>query len=211
MDLYDLLEEYSSEKLDVTSTPANPIVLFKKWYAQAQEVEIYEPNAFALATSDKNSMPYVRMLLLKEYGEDGFTFFTNYDSLKGKQLYDNPQAAMVFYWGDLERQVRITGGVEQLSDVDSDKYFATRTVDSKLGAWASPQSQEIKDRHWLEAKHHEYREHFKLEKVPRPKNWGGYILIPDTIEFWQGRPNRLHDRIEYYRDGDDWKKRRLAP
>jgi pyridoxamine 5'-phosphate oxidase len=211
MDLFDLREEYSNELLDEASVPTNPQELFQMWFKQAQDVKIYEPNAFVLATADKNSTPQARVLLLKAYNDLGLSFFTNYNSNKGKQLFDNPQAAMVFYWGELERQVRITGGVEQLPEIESDKYFETRPIGSRLGAWASPQSQVIENRSWLEAKHFEFRQQFKHGEVPRPKNWGGYILIPDTIEFWQGRPNRLHDRIEYFRDGEVWKIRRLAP
>jgi pyridoxamine 5'-phosphate oxidase len=211
MDLFDLREEFSSEPLDEKSVPSNPLDIFQKWYKEAQDVKIYEPNAFALATADKNAAPFVRMLLLKGFNDAGFTFFTNYNSHKGIHIFDNPQGAMVFYWGELERQVRITGSIEKLIDAESDKYFETRPVGSRLGAWASPQSQVIEDRSWLEAKHFEFRQQFKHGQVPRPKNWGGYLLIPDTIEFWQGRPNRLHDRIEYYRDGVDWRIRRLSP
>jgi pyridoxamine 5'-phosphate oxidase len=211
MDLFDLREEYTSELLDEKTVPFNPIELFKRWFTEAQNVKIYEPNSFTLATADKNNTPYARILLLKAFDNNGFTFFTNYNSSKGRQLFENPQAAMVFHWGELERQVRITGNVEQLSDAESDKYFETRPVGSRLGAWASPQSQVIEGRAWLEARHHEFRQHYKHGQIPRPKNWGGYLLIPETIEFWQGRPNRLHDRIEYFREGDDWEKRRLAP
>jgi pyridoxamine 5'-phosphate oxidase len=211
MDLFDLREEFTSEPLDEKSIPSNPIILFQKWFEETLEAKIYEPNAFILATADKNAIPYARVLLLKAFNDLGFTFFTNYNSNKGRQLFDNPQAAMVFYWGELERQIRVVGGVEQLPETESDRYFETRPVGSRLGAWASPQSQVIEGRQWLETKHNEFRSQFKHGEIPRPKNWGGYLLIPDAIEFWQGRQNRLHDRLEYYRDGEGWKIRRLAP
>ncbi|MCX7986568.1 MAG: pyridoxamine 5'-phosphate oxidase, partial [Bacteroidales bacterium] len=185
--------------------------LFKRWYEEAFEAKIFEPNAFAFATANLNCMPSVRMLLLKSFENGGFTFFTNYESLKAKHLKENPHAAMVFYWSELERQVRIHGIVDKISSAESDKYFEGRPVGSRLGAWASPQSQPIESREWLEIKHLEFREKFARGHIPRPENWGGYKLIPTSIEFWQGRPNRLHDRIQYQAVSDGWKIVRLAP
>ncbi len=211
MSIYDLREEYISRELDEKTVPADPFALFAQWFEEAKEVKIFEPHAFALATSSWDGQPAVRMLLLKSFENGGFTFFTNYNSLKGRHIQENPKAAMVFYWAELERQVRITGIVEKLSDKESDKYFDARPIGSRLGAWASPQSQVIENRKWLEEKHFEFRQKFSKGFVPRPANWGGYRLKPHTIEFWQGRPNRLHDRIEYYRDNELWKIRRLAP
>lgn len=211
MDFYELREKYIGEELDISNVPANnPYTLFQKWYNQAREVNIYEPNAFVLATAAKNA-PSARMLLLKDFNDLGFSFFTNYESRKANELAENPNAAMVFFWSELERQVRIVGKAEKLGPEVSDQYFQTRPVGSRLGAWASPQSKEIEDREWLIEKHNEFREKFKHGEIPRPQNWGGYFLKPFSIEFWQGRINRLHDRIEYCFLNDSWHIRRLAP
>jgi pyridoxamine 5'-phosphate oxidase len=211
MDIYELREKYMGEPLDETGIPENPFLVFRKWYDQAKEVNIYEPNAFALATIGKNNMPAARMLLLKDVQDNGFSFFTNYESRKAIELQQNPQASMVFFWSELERQVRISGHVEKLSKEASDKYFQTRPAGSRLGAWASPQSKIIDNREWLIERHNEFRERFKHGEIPRPENWGGFILKPVTIEFWQGRLNRLHDRIEFLNEANSWKIRRLAP
>jgi pyridoxamine 5'-phosphate oxidase len=211
MDLFELREEFISEKLDEGYIAANPIDQFKLWFGEAATVKIYEPNAAIIATADTNGIPSARMILVKTFSEDGFTFFSNYESKKGQHLSKNPYATLVYYWSELERQVRIEGRVEKLLPSESDKYFETRPIGSRLGAWASPQSQVIVDRDWLEAKHKEIREQFKYGEVLRPSNWGGYILKHYVIEFWQGRQNRLHDRIEYYLEEGIWKIRRLAP
>jgi pyridoxamine 5'-phosphate oxidase len=211
MDLFELREEFISEKLDEKDVTANPIDQFKLWFGEAATVKIYEPNAAIIATAGANGIPSARMILVKTFSEDGFTFFSNYESKKGQHLSKNPYAAIVYYWPELERQVRIEGKVEKLSPADSDKYFETRPIGSRLGAWASPQSQVIVDREWLEAKHKEIRTQFRYGEVLRPSNWGGYILKHYAIEFWQGRQNRLHDRIEYYQEEGKWKIRRLAP
>lgn len=210
MDFYELREKYMGEPLDKSNVPADPYLLFQKWFDQSQEANIHEPNAFALATASKN-IPSVRMLLLKDFSEKGFSFFTNYESRKANELRENSNAAMVFFWSGLERQVRIAGTVQKLSSEASDVYFHTRPVGSRLGAWASPQSKEIKDREWLIEKQNEYKERFKHGEIPRPQNWGGYLLIPISIEFWQGRVNRLHDRIEYRLLDEHWQIKRLAP
>lgn len=211
MDLYELRDEITQKSLDEKSISSSPIEQFQIWFSEAQSAKLFEPNAMTFATATLNGIPSARMLLLKAFSDNGFTFFSNYDSKKGVQLADNPHAAIVFYWPELERQVRIEGIVEKLSPLESDSYFQTRPTGSRLGAWASPQSRVIEDRSWLEAKHNEFRQQHKHDEIPRPPYWGGYILVPGIIEFWQGRPNRLHDRIEYYRDGDVWKFRRLAP
>jgi pyridoxamine 5'-phosphate oxidase len=209
--IYDIRENIIQQELDERSVPADPFVLFKRWYDQAYEAKIFEPNAFALATTDMEGNPSVRMLLLKSFENGGFTFFTNYNSLKAQHLDQNPKAAMVFYWSELERQVRIHGNVGKISAAESDAYFETRPVGSRLGAWVSPQSQPIESRSWLEKLHYEFRKKYARGQIPRPENWGGYRLIPTSIEFWQGRPNRLHDRICYRAENGGWKILRLAP
>jgi pyridoxamine 5'-phosphate oxidase len=211
MDLFELREEFINESFDEKNVPSMPIMLFKLWFGEAAAVKVFEPNAAVLATVDSNGKPSARVLLLKTFSEQGFTFFTSYESKKGHHLEVNPFAALVVHWPDLERQVRIEGIVEKLSPRDSDKYFETRPTGSRLGAWASPQSKVIEDRAWLEQKHNEFRQQFKKGEVPRPENWGGYILKPNLMEFWQGRQNRLHDRIEYILEDGKWKIRRLAP
>ena len=211
MDLYDLREEYMAQSLNESDVLDSPIEQFKIWFGEAAVAKIYEPNAVILATSSKIGIPSARVVLLKAISEKGFDFFTNFQSRKGTQLLENPNAAMVFYWAELERQVRIEGQVDKLTNEESDKYFETRPVGSRLGAWASPQSRVITDRDWLEENHNQIREKFKHGQVPRPENWGGYRLKPHLVEFWQGRQNRLHDRIEYIIEDDDWKIRRLAP
>ena len=211
MDILELREEFISEKLDEKVVSADPIDQFKIWFDEASTVKINEPNAAVIATAGTNGIPSARMILVKSFSKDGFTFFSNYESKKGQQLSKNPYAALVYYWPELERQVRIDGKVEKLSPADSDKYFETRPIGSRLGAWASPQSQVIVDREWLEKKHKEIRQQFRYGEVLRPSSWGGYILRHYAIEFWQGRQNRLHDRIEYYMEEGNWKIRRLAP
>lgn len=211
MDLYELREEYIFEKLGEKDVLPSPIDQFKLWFGEAATSNIYEPNAAFLATAGSDGIPSGRIILVKTFSEHGFTFFTNYESKKGRHLIENPYATLVFYWPDLERQVRIEGNIEKLPPEESDTYFETRPVGNRLGAWASPQSRVITDRNWLETEHKKFREKFKHGKAPRPENWGGYILKPVAIEFWQGRKNRLHDRIEYFTENNKWKIRRLAP
>jgi len=211
MDIFELREEFISEKLDEKEVFPNPIDQFKLWFGEAATVKIFEPNTAILATANMKGVPSARMILVKAFSAEGFTFFTNYESKKGKQLAENPLATIVYYWPELERQVRIEGIAEKLTPEDSDKYFETRPIGSRLGAWASPQSQIIEGRQWLDSKHKEFREKFKYGEIIRPENWGGYILKPNIMEFWQGRQNRLHDRIEYYKSEGKWKIRRLAP
>ena len=211
MDSFELREEYTSEIFDEKNVHKSPFEQFKNWFDEATKAKIFEPNAMALASVDLNGAPSVRMILMKTFDEKGITFFSNYESKKGQQFIKNPNVAVLFYWEELERQVRIEGKVEKLSPEGSDKYFETRPVGSRLGAWASPQSTIIADRNWLESKHNEFRQQYKHGTVPRPANCGGYILKPHSFEFWQGRQNRLHDRIEYILEKNKWNIRRLAP
>lgn len=211
MDLYSLREEYMLKKLDITDVSYSPVLQFQSWFNEATNVKIFEPYAAILATTNAEGHPSARVVLIKAFSEKGFDFFTNYESRKGKELHENPFGAIVFYWPDLERQIRIEGEVAKLSTVESDNYFESRPIGSRLGAWASPQSQIITNRIWLEEKHNEIRENFKHGIVPRPINWGGYRLAPNMFEFWQGRQNRLHDRISYFLESNNWNIKRLAP
>jgi pyridoxamine 5'-phosphate oxidase len=205
-----LRKNYTFGQLSETEVPHLPLPLFQLWFDQAVKAECPEPNSMTLATADKAGNPSARIVLLKGADENGFTFFTNYESQKGKELADRPQAALLFHWHELERQVRIKGNVERVSPEESDQYFHSRPPASRIGAWASPQSEAIPNREFLE----EAEERFKSEfgdTPPRPEHWGGYRLRPTEIEFWQGRPSRLHDRIHYKLDGSHWKISRLAP
>lgn len=209
----DLRQDYSSQSLLETDVAADPIVQFDKWWQQALASEIMEPNAMTLATASSDGVPSARIVLLKGFDQSGFYFFTNYKSYKGMQLEENPKACLVFFWKELERQVRIVGIVKKLSEKESDEYFHSRPIGSRLGAWASPQSQVIESRNWLDNHYLEVASQFKEEeKIQRPPHWGGYIVQPVIIEFWQGRPSRLHDRIQYtLQENGSWKIERLAP
>jgi len=189
----------------------NPFAQFNKWMDRAISSGIKEPTAMALSTVGKNLQPTSRMVLLKEIKNDNFIFYSNYDSRKGYQISENHYGSLLFYWPELERQIRIEGRIEKASKEISDEYYLTRSAKRRIGAWASPQSQEIPNRKFLEDKQKEFDQKFSGNPVLKPENWGGYTLTPYTIEFWQGRPNRLHDRLEYYLDDTDWKIRRLAP
>jgi pyridoxamine 5'-phosphate oxidase len=205
-----LRKNYTFGQLSETDVPGNPLPLFKLWFDQAVRAECPEPNSMTLATADKAGNPSARIVLLKGADETGFSFFTNYESQKGKELAVRPQAALLFHWHELERQIRIQGVVERVSAAESDEYFHSRPSASRIGTWASPQSLAIPNREFLEEAEKQFKAEFG-DKPPRPEHWGGYRLRPTEMEFWQGRPSRLHDRIHYKLDGSTWQINRLAP
>ena len=211
MSIADIRREYARARLDEAHVSPDPVAEFDRWFTQAQEAKVLEPNAMALATATRDGTPSVRLVLLKGFDERGFVFFTDYRSRKGAELEGNPRAALAFYWGELERQVRITGTVELTSAQESEEYFRTRPRGSRLGAWVSHQSRVIPSRDLLESRLREVEERFPTDDVPLPPHWGGYRLRPEEMEFWQGREDRLHDRIRYLRDGGGWKVERLSP
>ncbi len=205
-------KDYRLQSLLEADIEASPIKQFGNWWQEALNSEIEEINAMTLATAGINAVPSARIVLLKDFSEKGFVFFTNYKSDKGAALAENPVACLVFYWKELERQVRITGKVEQTSATESDDYFSSRPEGSQIGAWASPQSTIIENREVIELNEALFKEKFNKNKIPRPAHWGGYIVLPTEIEFWQGRPNRLHDRVKYsLQKTGIWKIKRLAP
>lgn len=208
----DIRKDYTAETLLEKDVEPNPIAQFKKWWDAAIASDILEPNAMTVATASQDGLPSARIVLLKGFDEKGFVFFTNYKSYKGLQLAENPKACLVFFWKELERQVRITGLVNKVAAKESDAYYHSRPTGSQVGAWASPQSGIIENREWLEHEVEKKQAEFKEGEIPRPPHWGGYLVKPVIIEFWQGRSSRLHDRIQYSLQQDgSWKIVRLAP
>jgi len=206
----DLRKSYERAELDESASHANPMQQFGQWFNEALEAQVPEPNAMTLATVGCDLRPSTRIVLIKGYDAHGIVWYTNYDSRKGQQLAGNPYAALQFHWVELERVVRIEGTVEKIPDEDSDAYFHSRPIDSRIGAWASPQSQVISSRSVLLANAAKYGAQFLL-KPPRPPHWGGFRLRPDQWEFWQGRKSRLHDRLRYRLTEGQWLRERLAP
>ncbi len=208
----ELRKDYTLEGLNEDQVSPNPFKQFTVWFNQALSAQLPEPNAMTVATATPDGKPSARIVLLKDFDERGFVFYTNYLSHKGLELTNNPQAALVFWWAQLERQVRISGTVEQVSADESDKYFYSRPLNSRLGAWASEQSQAIASRNILEQRLQELQLKYENQDVPRPPHWGGWRVIPEEIEFWQGRPSRLHDRLRYTLvDSGNWQIERLSP
>jgi len=208
--LADMRKNYQHAELLESNAAKHPLQQFTTWLNQALEAEIPEANAMTLATVSSSLRPSTRVVLIKCYDEQGIVWFTNYDSRKGRELAGNPFAALQFHWVELERVVRIEGRVEKISEADSDTYYHSRPVESRIGAWASPQSQTIASREWLQQELKNYADKFQ-QQPPRPPHWGGYRLVPDSWEFWQGGGARLHDRLRYIKQQDQWLMDRLAP
>ena len=207
-----LRKEYQKHALNQNDAAENAMEQFDRWWQDALKSDIDEVNAMTLATASSDGLPSARIVLLKGYHEEGFQFYSNYESFKGKQLDENPRACLVFFWKELERQVRITGLVQRLSEKESSDYFRTRPEGSRIGAWASPQSTVIESSEWLINQVKEFEDKFSDSEIPKPPHWGGYLVKPVTIEFWQGRPSRLHDRLLYsLKENGSWMIERLAP
>jgi len=210
-EISEIRRDYLYKELDESSIKSDPFEQFSVWMGESLKSNLIDPSAMILATSDKNGIPSVRVVLLKGVDPDGFVFYTNYESRKGKELLENPIASILFFWKELERQIRIEGKVEKISQKESEEYFHSRPIESQLAAWASEQSTVIPDRKYLEERFEELKTKYSGKKIPLPPFWGGLKLVPVHFEFWQGRENRLHDRICYLKENSGWKKERLAP
>lgn len=208
---HKLSRKYKVNKLSEETVHKNPFIQFEKWFKLVLKLKLKEPNATVLATADNIAKPSARVVLMKEITSKGITFYTNYESRKGEELLQNPSAALLFYWAELERQIRIEGKIKKISRLESEKYFNSRPLGSRIAAWASEQSNKIPDREFLEKRFDSFEQKFSDSKIPLPPNWGGYRLVPDYFEFWQGRENRMHDRISYEKSKSGWKIFRLAP
>jgi pyridoxamine 5'-phosphate oxidase len=211
MDIGEMRREFESEGLNHSALDESPVRQFELWFEDARNAGILEPNAMSLATTGRDKMPDLRTVLLKYFDANGFVFYTNYESRKAQDIEENPRAALLFPWIALNRQVRIRGAVEKVSKAESLRYFASRPRGSQIGAWVSEQSKAITSRGLLEQKVAELKKKFSDGEIPLPSFWGGYRVVPERIEFWQGRPSRLHDRFEYVRQDDDWLIQRLQP
>lgn len=212
MNIDGLRQEYDNEVLHREDVADNPFTQFERWWQEIIQQEIFQPNAMTLATATANGRPSARTVLLKEMTTEGFVFYTNYHSRKGAELAQNPHACLLFYWRQFHRQVRVEGTITTVASETSDAYFASRPRGSQLGAWASPQSQSLENREELEGKLTAVTNQYTNQTIPRPPHWGGYILLPNYFEFWQGQPSRLHDRLSYTLTKDsNWRIERLAP
>lgn len=211
IDIAALRSDYTQKSLDRSHVADDAILQFTLWFEEAIASEVLEPNAMSLATVKANGQPSCRIVLLKGIEDQGFVFYTNYTSHKGAEINHSPLAALTFFWPELERQVRIEGQMERVPEAVSDAYFASRPYESQLGAWVSPQSQVIPDRDFLENRLQELKKEFENKPLTRPPHWGGFLLRPSQIEFWQGRASRLHDRLLYQKEGQKWTISRLAP
>lgn len=209
-ELQDTREDYQQGRLNKEETEADPLEQFKTWYREYEEVNKLDTNAMTLSTTGVDGFPSARVVLLKGIDEGGFEFYTNYNSNKGEEIAQDSRVCLNFYWPQVERQVRVTGYAERLPAEESDAYFQSRPYGSRIGAWVSPQSDVIPGREVLNERKKEIEQKYP-EEVPRPPHWGGYRVMPERIEFWQGRSNRLHDRIEYRKENGSWNKQRLAP
>jgi len=209
--IYRLRTEYSQKELLESEVNKDPVRQFEKWMQDALNADVMEPHAMTLTTVNKDGKPSSRIVLLRDFGMDGFVFYTNYNSKKGRDIMDNPNVAMNFFWPQVERQVRLEGVLEKVEGKISDEYFKSRPRESKIGAWVSEQSQEINDRSFLEEKFISLSQKYPGEEIPRPSYWGGYVMKPTFMEFWQGRPGRMHDRISYLLKGSNWLIHRLSP
>lgn len=209
--IHNIRRDFSSKQLDESSVGNNPYQLFAQWFEEALGSQILDPYAMVIATVSKENKPSSRVVYMRDISEMGFVFYTNYDSQKGNDLELNPHISLLFFWGELERQVRIEGKVSVLDSIISDSYFSSRPRESQIGAWTSNQSQIIESRKYLEDRYKEFIAKFENKNVERPKHWGGYLVEPTSFEFWQGRPSRLHDRVKFLNENSNWKIVRLAP